>query len=388
MAAIFSSEFLHHRVRARVKPAVEMMASLPSVVLGFLAALVIAPLIEDVVPEVLACFVTIPFALLLAAYARGLWTMRRWVVPISIGYAFYVPTNLVLFWFFDARIEPRPVMFIVVYLFFALGGSIGTREMLHAAKSVRLWQVLGMGIDHFDLDYWRENGMPVAYCPGPASSVALGECAIMFILMLARRYPEARANVGTQTMYAPVGFELEDRTLLLVGFGASARELAYRAKALGMRILGVDIVLPESEELAHYGVDRVGTPAELDEMLGETDFLSMHLPLNNETRHIIDARRLALLPKSAYVINVARGALIDEEALVEALLDNRLAGVGLDVFGQEPLPLDSPLLSMPNAIITPHVAGATDGTARRRAEIAAENCDRVADGLEPLYRLA
>jgi len=288
---------------------------------------------------------------------------------------------------FDHDEEMAP-QFYGVEAIVDLGGSVGTREMLHAAKSVKFWQVLGMGLDHFDLDYWRLQGMPVAHCPGPLSAIPLGECALMFILMLARRYHEAHELLREGVLHQPSGVELENQTLGIVGFGASGRELAFRAKAFGMKIEVNDVVAPTPEAVEHYGVSFAGGPEKLDEMLPRVDYLSVHLPLNEETHHIIDARRLGLMKKSACLINVARGELVDEEELVAALSEGRLAGAGLDVFSQEPLPVDSPLLDLPNVVLLPHVSGSTDGTARRQAALAAENCDRVAAGLEPLHRVA
>lgn len=269
-----------------------------------------------------------------------------------------------------------------------LGGSVGTREMLHAARSAKLWQVLGMGLDHFDLQYWKSQGMPVANCPGPLSAVALAESALMFMLMLARNYPLASANAHRERWYEPFGLELHGRTLGLVGFGASARELALRARAFGMRIQAVDLNPVSDLEAASYGIQSVGSPSHLDEMVPQVDFISLHLPLDANTRHIMDARRLSLLAPSACVINVARGALIDEDALVQALRQGKIAGAGLDVFSNEPLDPTAELLGLPNVVITPHIAGGTDGTALRRASLAAENCDRIAHGMEPLHRVA
>lgn len=288
---------------------------------------------------------------------------------------------------FDHASEMAP-QFEGIEVVIDLGGSVGTREMLHAAESARLWQVLGMGLDHFDLEYWREQGVPVAHCPGPLSAIPLGECAIMFILMLARRYHEAHGLLREGIIHQPSGIELENRTLGIVGFGASGRELAFRAKAFGMKIEAIDLVAPEAGDVERYGVSFFGGPNDLDEMLPRVDYLSVHLPLDKETHHIIDSRRLGLLKESACVINVARGELVDEEALVDALTEGRLNGAGLDVFGQEPLPTNSPLLDLPNVVLLPHVSGSTDGTARRRAALAAENCDRIAAGLEPLHRVA
>ena len=110
-----------------------------------------------------------------------------------------------------------------------------------AAGQVRLWQILGTGIDHFDMDYWRSKNIPVANCPGVFSATALAECAMMFILMLARRYPVTQANLKAGQMYEPAGLELDGLKLGIVGFGASGMELARRARAFGMRIFAIDI---------------------------------------------------------------------------------------------------------------------------------------------------
>ena len=267
------------------------------------------------------------------------------------------------------------------------GGSMGTRAMADVAGSVKLWQILGTGIDHFDLEYWHRKGIPVANCPGEFSGVSLAECALMFMVMLSRHWYQTQENLRRGTLYVPVGNELENRRLGLVGFGASAQELAHRAKAFGMRISAIDIRDISLDEQQKFGIEFAGKSADLDRVLAQSDFLSLHLHLNEHTRHIIDDRRLRLMKPSAYLINVARGALVDEEALFEALSEGRLAGAGLDVFSHEPLAPDHPLLTLPNVVATPHVSGATDGTSRRRAACAARNVDRVAAGLDPLYRV-
>lgn len=267
------------------------------------------------------------------------------------------------------------------------GGSAGTREMVDAATSVQLWQILGTGLDHFDLEYWKSKGIPVANCPGTFSAVALAECAMMFILMLARRYPVARAVLDAGNLYEPLGLELDGLKLGIVGFGASGTELARRAGPFGMQISAIDVRNIGTDERAKYDLAFVGNPDALDQVVAESDFLSLHLHLNTETHHIIDARRLALMKATAFIINVARGALIDEEALANALVSDRLGGAGLDAYGQEPPDLNSPLFSLPNVIATPHISGGTDGTSRKRARCAADNVERIAAGLEPLYRV-
>jgi phosphoglycerate dehydrogenase-like enzyme len=211
---------------------------------------------------------------------------------------------------------------------------------------------------------------------------------MMFILMLARQYPVARTNLEKLELYGPMGLELEGCRLGIVGFGASGTELARRAKGHGMKISAIDVRDISPAEQSEYGLDLVGKPDALDALLPTLDVLSLHLHLNAETRHYLNAERLARMKPSAFVINVARGALVDEAALTEALQTKRLGGAGLDAFGTEPPDLSSPLFRMPNVIATPHIAGATDGTSRKRARCAADNADRVAAGLEPLYRVA
>jgi D-3-phosphoglycerate dehydrogenase len=268
-----------------------------------------------------------------------------------------------------------------------LGGSVGTRAMVDAATSVRLWQILGTGLDHFDMDYWRSKKVPVANCPGPFSAVALAECAMMFILMLTRKYPLTQQNLQARRFHEPLGRELIGLKLGIVGFGASGRELARRALPFGLKVSAIDVRDIGPEEAAEFDLQWAGKPADLDTLIADVDILSIHLHLNPETRHILDRRRIGLMKPDAYLINVARGALVDEAALTEALAEGRLGGAGLDVFGQEPADPTAPLFQLPNVVATPHIAGVTDGTSRKRAQCAAENVDRIAAGLEPLYRV-
>jgi len=265
------------------------------------------------------------------------------------------------------------------------GGCHSTREMADYCGSLKLWQILGTGFEKLDVKHWERKGIPVSNTPGQFSSVALAECALMFMIMLARRWHETQRRLRKGIFYNTFGAELLGKRLLLIGFGSSARELALRAKPFGVRILAIDIA-PISEEVqVEFGLDEAGKPADLDRMLTDCDFASLHLHLNEETRELIDRRRLALLKPEAFLINVARGALVDEEALSDALAAGRLAGAGLDVFADEPGSPDHPLLAFPNVVATPHISGSTYGTSKRRAECVAENIDRVARGLEPLY---
>lgn len=267
------------------------------------------------------------------------------------------------------------------------GGSRGTREMMDAATDCRLWQIVGTGFDHFDLAYIKTRRIPTANTPGQFSDVALAETAMMFILMLTRRYQDAKNNFNESTLYEPLGHELEQQTLGIIGFGASGQSLARRAKPFGMRIMGIDVRTIESRVLEDIQPDFIGTPEKLDHVVAESDFISLHLHLNDETHHIIDARRLDLMKTTASIINVARGALVDEAALYKRLCEGTIGGAGLDAFAQEPPDPLLPVYQLPNVVATPHIAGVTDGCARRRAAAAADNTDRVARGEEPLYRI-
>jgi phosphoglycerate dehydrogenase-like enzyme len=284
--------------------------------------------------------------------------------------------------------QPIPPQFQGADVVIDLGGSWGTRPMADAAAdSVKLWQILGNGFDHFDLGYWKSKNIPVANCPGFCSGIPLAECAMMFMLLLGRRWHSAQENLHHRVMYRPFGAELEGRKLALIGFGASGRELARRARGFGMKMSAIDVRDIPAEEQREFGLEFAGKPADMDRVIGEADYVSLHLHLNNETRHIMNESKLRLMKPTAYLVNVARGALVHEQALFQALQEGKIAGAGLDVFGKEPPDPDSPIFKLPNVVSTPHIAGVTDGTSRRRAATAAENCDRIAAGQDPLYRV-
>jgi phosphoglycerate dehydrogenase-like enzyme len=266
-------------------------------------------------------------------------------------------------------------------------GAPATREMADLATSVKLWQLQSVGYDNFDVEYWRKKGIRVANVPGQLSATAVAECALMLMFMLSRSWSQAQANLQEQRLYLPMGHELEHRQLALIGFGASGRELARRAKAFEMRISAIDVLPVSSEDQKQFGLEFAGGPERLDAVLGESDYISLHLPLSPQTRHMIEARRLGLMRSSAFLINVARGGLVDQQALYDALVKGRLAGAGLDVFETEPVDPHHPLLQLPNVIATPHIAGNTLEISQRRARFAAENIERIAAGQSPLNRI-
>lgn len=280
--------------------------------------------------------------------------------------------------------QPLEPQFRDIDVVIDFGGSMGTRAMADVAGSVKLWQVLGNGIDHFELEYWRAKAIPVANCPGELTGVPLAELVIMFMLQLSRGWHESQKNLRNGLMYAPFGSELQGRTLGLLGFGGTGRQVAHRARAFDLRVIAIDVREVAESERAEFGVAWVRGPEALDQLLQESDYVSVHLHLTPATRHIIDARRLSLMKPSAFLVNVSRGDLVDEAALIHALRTNQIAGAGLDTFSKEPPGSDHPLLQLPNVMATPHFAGQTYGTSRRRAAFAAENADRIARGQKPL----
>jgi D-3-phosphoglycerate dehydrogenase / 2-oxoglutarate reductase len=264
-------------------------------------------------------------------------------------------------------------------------GGWATKEMIDAAVDVELWQILGTGLDHSHVDYMTKKGIRVAYCPGQLSGVSLAECAMMFILMLCRRYYEAKANFEKRILYQPLAQSLNGLTLGIIGFGASGQDLARKAKSFGMKIEIIEIQKISEKLLNEIQPRFTGDLNSLDVVLSRCDVVSLHVPLNDKTRHLIDIRRISIMKPDAILINVARGALVDEAALTEALLNGKLGGAGLDVFSQEPMDITNPSYLLPNVITTPHIAGSTNDTMIKRAQLALTNLDRLEKGLEPLY---
>ncbi len=250
---------------------------------------------------------------------------------------------------------------------------------------VKLWQLILEGYDQVNLDLFQENDIPVANTPGQFSARALAEHALMLMLCAVKGFSKSQQDLKAGVFYRSFGYELYGRTLGLIGLGASGRELAQLGLALGLTVVGVDLPGPALDEAARLGVQVVGGPEKLDELLARADVVSIHVPLTPDTRRMIAQAAFEKMKPTAVLINVSRGLIVDQVALMDALSSHRIAGAGLDVFDVEPLPLYDPLLSMDNVVLTPHVAGSTYETSRRRGAAAAENVQRVAKGDPPLY---
>jgi D-3-phosphoglycerate dehydrogenase len=221
----------------------------------------------------------------------------------------------------------------------------------------------GVGVDNIDVAWAHKLGVKVVNAP-EASTVSVAELALGLMLALARRIPEANASMqrGEWRKRELTGSELSGRTLGIVGVGRIGGALAERAAALGMRLVGFDVQQPP-DVLRSRGVE----PVDLPTLLSVSDYISLHVPLTPETEGMIDAEALALVKPGARLICTARGRVVCEEDLLEALDKGRLAGAALDVFAQEPPGL-SPLVQHPRVITTPHI-GAQTGDAQRKAAV-------------------
>jgi len=254
-----------------------------------------------------------------------------------------------------------------------------------AAPHLKLVQLLSAGYDRCDIDSARRARVPIAN-NGGANSVAVAEHAIMLMLATARRLVWQHTSVasgiwrGNDWQNKHV-FELSEKTLGIIGLGTIGKKVARIARALGMNVQYYDIArLTEDQE------DSLGVRFRLfDEILKTSDLVTLHVPLLPTTRHLIGARELGLMKPHAYLINTCRGPVVDEAALTKALVNNTIAGAGLDVFDQEPPPADNPLFKLDNVVLTPHLAGPTFENRAKRFRNAFDNVQRVARGQNPFW---
>jgi len=279
------------------------------------------------------------------------------------------------------RDAPAGPQFRDIEVIVDLGGNI-TPELVNVAskENIKYIQVQTNGLDHVEVEKILGSGITLAHCPGNLSSVSLAEGAMMFILMLAHGYGYATNQFYEGAAFSLQGMEIEGRSLGILGFGASGQQLARRAKAFGMKVHGIDIRKIEEEILEDIKPDSMGGPKDLDNILSHCDFISVHLHLNEHTKHIIDKDKISLMRSSTFIINVARGELIDEEALYSALIEGRIAGAGLDAFAQEPPDYNREVYKLPNVLVQPHTVASTDGTMHKRADFAVANLIRYAKG--------
>jgi len=254
--------------------------------------------------------------------------------------------------------------------------------VMDAFPNLRIIARTGIGVDNVDLAAATERGIVVTNTPdGPTESTA--EHTVAMLLALAKRLPQGAANFAAGK-WGPrsgplMGTEVRGKTLGLVGFGRIGRRVAEICRlAFSMRVLAYDPIIP-AEQAASMGVEL----AELDRVLSEAHFLSLHAPATPETHKLMNTKRLGQMRRGSYLLNLARGSLVDEAALLEALDSGHLAGAGLDVFDPEPPSVDSRLRNHPAVVATPHMASVTFEGRERMEQMAVECLLAFARGSRP-----
>jgi glyoxylate reductase len=243
-------------------------------------------------------------------------------------------------------------------------------ELLDAAPKLRVVSNYAVGYNNIDVDACTARGIPVGNTPGVLTDTT-ADFAFALLMAAARRVVEGADYVreGKWKTWGPkllLGFDVSGATLGVAGFGRIGQAMARRARGFDMRVLYYDPMGPSADpELAE--------PVDLDTLLAESDFLSLHVPLTPETQHMIGAAELAKMKSTAILINTARGPVVDPDALYDALTTGGIAAAALDVTDPEPLPADDKLIGLPNCIVVPHIASASIATRNKMAVIAAEN---------------
>ena len=252
-----------------------------------------------------------------------------------------------------------------------------TKKVLDAADQLKVIGRAGTGVDNIDVAYATTKGVQVLNVPG-GNSVTAAEHTIGLIFAMMRNIPQADASMrgGAWNRKAFAGHELTGKTLGVAGFGRVGNLVADRALGLRMRVLGFDPVLPD------FMIEAGGAiPVEFDELLAKSDILTLHMPLNDTTRGLINADTLAKMKKGSYIINVARGPIIDTAALYDAIKSGHIAGAAIDVYDQEP-PKDNPLVDLPNVVTTPHLGASTkEAQERVSVSIAVQAGDFLTKGI-------
>lgn len=259
-----------------------------------------------------------------------------------------------------------------------------TREMMQKAGRARMIQKNGIGVDNIDLKAAADLGLPVCNTPG-GNAGSVSEMTMGLILALSRKLQilDRATKQGEWLMWElrPFSFEISGKTHGIVGLGNIGRAVAKLSQAFDTRIVYYDARRLSREDEEKLGVRYMP----LDELFAAADIVSLHIPLIPETRGMIGARQLALMKPTSILVNVARGNIVDETALYEALTNKRISGAALDVWGREPVSIENPLLSLDNIIATPHIAAGTRDTLLNIFGVAFGNLSRVSQGLPPQF---
>lgn len=257
------------------------------------------------------------------------------------------------------------------------------KELMDRARRLKVVGTMSVGVDHIDVEYATKNGVYIVYTPGVLTET-VADHTWALLLAVARRIVEADYYVRRgewKIAFAPtmmLGYDVYGRVLGIIGFGRIGQAVARRAKGFNMKILYYDIVRRGDLE-EELGIKY----APLEKLLMESDYVSIHVPLTPETRGIIGERELRLMRRTAILVNTSRGPVVDQKALSRALKEGWIAGAGLDVFEEEPIDPDDPLLKLENIVVTPHIGSASHDTRNKMAELTATGIIKVLRGEMP-----
>lgn len=255
-----------------------------------------------------------------------------------------------------------------------------TAHVLEKASDLKVVSAHGVGVDHIDLDAASRLGITIANCPG-ANDPSVADLTIGLMIAVARSIPRVEQELRQGGWGRYEGGELWKKTLGLIGFGRIGRGVAKRASGFNMRVIVHDPYVQQDQTQS--------TKVQFDsfeDVIEQADFLSLHTPLNDETTNMIGSAELAAMKPSAYLINTARGGLVDEQALFKALTEKQIAGAAFDVFLDEP-PVNSPLLGLDNMVATPHIGSHTQESIERMGVMAAQNVVAVLKGGHAPHRV-
>jgi len=263
-----------------------------------------------------------------------------------------------------------------------------TAEMIQQAGKLKMVQHQGVGYERIDVTALAKAGVPLALCPA-GTAEGVGEHTVLLMLAALKRLVPAHESMvaGKWLMWElrPSTRDLHGKTVGLIGFGRTGRAVAKRLRGFDVRLIATDPYINLSEqEKAEFGVTLV----KKDVLLREADIVSLHIPLTEETRHLIAGPELQRMKREAILVNVSRGGVIDQDALCEALRERRIMAAALDVYSPEPLPAGHPLTRLDNVVLTPHVAAGTLDAFRAKMRFALGNIARFKGGEEPLERVA
>lgn len=263
-----------------------------------------------------------------------------------------------------------------------------TAEMIQQAGKLKMVQHQGVGYERIDVTALAKAGVPLALCPA-GTAEGVGEHTVLLMLAALKRLVPAHESMvaGKWLMWElrPSTRDLHGKTVGLIGFGRTGRAVAKRLRGFDVRLIATDPYINLSEqEKAEFGVTLV----EKDVLLREADIVSLHIPLTEETRHLIAGPELQRMKREAILVNVSRGGVIDQDAVCEALRERRIMAAALDVYSPEPLPAGHPLTRLDNVVLTPHVAAGTLDAFRAKMRFALGNIARFKGGEEPLERVA